>query len=182
MSSTTTCPGESEGASRTRSTYASNTALIVLPSTARQGPIPPEPMLAKRVVFLPRFLGGAFPNARSPLGALARSGASPTFVAHSSTKTSLLESSRVTRSRRQRARAFSSRSEAPTVFACRSTQVVGGSPGSSWPPRPARRPHAPTARGALRGSPRWDALRAAPTARGAPGLLSRCSCYAPARA
>src|SRR4051794_31457142 len=71
-------------------------------------------LLAKRVVFLPRFLG-AFPKARSPLGARARSGASPTFVPHSSTKRSLLGPRSFTRSR-QRDRASWSRSEAATVF------------------------------------------------------------------
>jgi hypothetical protein len=40
--------------------------------------------------FLPRFLG-AFPCARSPLGALAKTGESEMFVEHSSTKTNLSE-------------------------------------------------------------------------------------------
>ena len=49
---TTSCPAFKEGA-KTRSTYASKTALFTPPSTARVGPIPSEPMLAKSVVFFP---------------------------------------------------------------------------------------------------------------------------------
>ena len=147
------------------------------PSTARHGPIPPGPMLARSVVFLPRFLG-AFPKALSPLGARARSGASPTFVPHSSTKTSLRGSSRATRLL-QALLAPSSRSEAPTVFACRSTRA-GGSRGSWSRPKPAPPAHAPTARGALRASPRRSP-RAGATGLAAPRRCAGCSASCPAR-
>ena len=56
MSRTSTCPGCKDGA-RTSSTYASETALVVEPTTARHGPIPSWVMLASKVVFLPRFQG-----------------------------------------------------------------------------------------------------------------------------
>lgn len=59
LSRTTTCPGRSEGA-RTRSTYASKTAFVALPTTARHEPIPFALILASSVVFLPR-LRGALP-------------------------------------------------------------------------------------------------------------------------
>ena len=65
MSITATRSDESFGAS-IRSTYASNAALVVLPTTAMHGPIPSEVMLAKGVTFFPR-LCGALHRARSPL-------------------------------------------------------------------------------------------------------------------
>ena len=65
LSITATRSDESFGAS-IRSTYASNAALVVLPTTAMHGPIPSEVMLAKGVTFFPR-LRGALHRARSPL-------------------------------------------------------------------------------------------------------------------
>ncbi len=47
---------------------ASKTSLVVEPSTAIEGPMPSQPMLAKRVVFLPLFLG-TLKKARLPRGA-----------------------------------------------------------------------------------------------------------------
>ena len=55
LSITITCPDQRVG-TRICSMYASKTALVVPPSTARHGPIPSAVMLAKSVVFLPRFL------------------------------------------------------------------------------------------------------------------------------
>ena len=131
-------------------------------------------------MFLRRFLG-AFPKARSPFGALARSGASPMFVPHSSTNTNRPGSRSLTRSC-QRARASSSRSEAPTVFACRSTPD-DGSPGSWLLPTPTRLARAPTTTrgGALRGLPRGSP-RAAATGRAAPRWSAGCAASCPARA
>ena len=53
---TTTCPGQRLGANA-RSTYASKTAALVAPSTARVGPIPSKLMLESTVVFSPRLRG-----------------------------------------------------------------------------------------------------------------------------
>jgi hypothetical protein len=105
--------------------------LLVPPCTAREGSIFSKLMLANSVVVSPR-LRGTLACARSPLGALIRSGARPAFVPHSSTKTSLLGSSLLTRPL-QALLGASSRSGASTVFARRSIPD-GGSPGSSWRP------------------------------------------------
>src|SRR5687767_6883820 len=89
-----------------------------------QGPIPSAPMLAKSVVFFPRFLG-TLPQARSPLGALALSLAMEVWVPHSSTNTRRRGSRRPTRLR-QRARSSSSRSEATGDFFERQPQLLEG--------------------------------------------------------
>ena len=65
LSITAARPDESFGAS-IRSTYASNAAPVVLPTTAMHGPIPSEVMLAKVLTFFPR-LRGALHRAHSPL-------------------------------------------------------------------------------------------------------------------
>ena len=134
-------------------------------------------MLARSVVFLPRFLG-ALPWALAPFGALALSGTRPMWTPHSSTKTSLRGASRSTR-RRQALRACSSLSVAASVFACRFGRA-DGSPGSSSRPRPWRPAPAPTVRSAPPASPR-DASLAAPT-RSASALRCRWLACAPARA
>ena len=51
-----------------------------------EGPIPSEEIEEMSVTFFSQFLG-AFPNALSPLGALALSGTILTLVEDSSTKT-----------------------------------------------------------------------------------------------
>src|SRR5918998_362882 len=52
LSITTTCPGESVGAS-TASRYVSNTSRVVGPSTASDGPIPQRLILESSVTFFP---------------------------------------------------------------------------------------------------------------------------------
>src|SRR5215211_4649016 len=112
LSITTTCPGCRRGA-RACSTYASKTALVVAPSTAKDGPIPESVMLESRVTFFPQ-LRGAEQCARSPLGDQAYSGCSETFVEHSSTNTKRSACVVSTTIARQTALRNSSRSLAPT--------------------------------------------------------------------
>jgi hypothetical protein len=112
LSITTTCPGESFGAS-TRSTYASNAALVVLPTIAMHGPIPSKVMLASSVTFFPQ-LRGALHGARSPLRDQAYSGAREMFAPISSTNTSRAASIAPATKARQAALRNSSRSPAPT--------------------------------------------------------------------
>src|SRR5215212_9115678 len=112
LSITTICPGRRLGASAS-STYASKTALVVAPSTARDGPIPQSVRLQSNVTFLPQ-LRGAEQRARSPRLDQAYSGRSETFVEHSSTNTKRSASVVPATIARQAALRNSSRSEAPT--------------------------------------------------------------------
>ncbi len=112
LSITTTCPGRRLGASAS-STYASKTALVVAPSTAKDGPMPESVMLESRVTLAPQ-LRGALAKARSPLRDQAYSGRSETFVEHSSTNTKRSAPMLRATNALQAALRSSSRSVAPT--------------------------------------------------------------------
>src|SRR5215212_11733389 len=112
LSITTTCPGCRLGV-RACSTYASKTALVVAPSTAKDGPIPESVMLESNVTFLPQLLGTA-QRARSPRLDQAYSERGETFVEHSSTNTKRSACVVSAIIARQSALRNSSRSEAPT--------------------------------------------------------------------
>ncbi len=114
LSITTTCPGRSVGA-RTCSTSVSKTSRVVVPSTAREGPIPFRLMLESNVVFLPQ-LRGTEQRALSPLGPQAYKVESEVLVAISSTNTSGSASTFSATIDRQAALKYSSRSVAPTVL------------------------------------------------------------------
>ena len=92
----------------------------MLPETnyAIEGPIPSQPILAKRVVFLPLFLG-TLKKALLPQGEYAYNGASEVWAPISSTNTNCLWS-RVPTVERQINLSHSSRSLAPVdlCFGC----------------------------------------------------------------
>src|SRR5215213_9746347 len=122
LSITTSCPGRNEGAN-TRSTYVSNTALVVGPSTARHGPIPESVMLAKSVTFAPQ-LRGAEHGARSPRLDQAQRDVSEVLAPISSTKTKRSGSMLPATITRQAALKNSSRSLAPTDLFFGSTRAA----------------------------------------------------------
>src|ERR687897_866707 len=90
------------------------------------GPIPSNVTDEMSVTFLPQFLG-AFPKALSPLGALPYLGVRATLVEDSSTNTRR-EASTLFRRSRKALLACSSRSVAPSVFFCSSTQLLSYGP------------------------------------------------------
>src|SRR5215213_11647319 len=99
------------------------------------GPMPPLVMLAKSVVFLPRFRGTR-PWALWPLGALALRRVMEVCVPHSSTNTRRPGSRRLTPSC-QRALSASSRSEAGRDFFERQPQTPEGAAEAGDGDRPA---------------------------------------------
>src|SRR5215212_7108716 len=155
LSITTTCPGCRLGA-RASSTYASKTALVVAPSTAKDGPIPQSVMLESNVTFFPQ-LRGAEQYARSPLGDQAYSGRSETFVEHSSTNTKRSACVVSATIARQTALRNSSRSLAPTDLFFGSIPYARAS-ARRWNRSPVLPPHAPETRASAGASPQ-GALR-----------------------